>query len=76
MSQKPKPKRTLGVHRCPTHGFFAICVNDEHGGERVTPSKCCGRWDTEREWALTAIQWRDLARLANEAAEFMAGGRS
>lgn len=36
----------LTVNRCALHpDFWAICLEDEHGGTRLTGSKCCGRWD-------------------------------
>ena len=36
----------LSVSRCPHHpDFWAISLDDALGGVRLTPSKCCGRWD-------------------------------
>lgn len=36
----------LTVSRCLLHpDFWAICLEDETGGKRLTGSKCCGRWD-------------------------------
>ena len=61
----------LTISRCPEHkSFYAITVDDEYGGgTRVTPSKCCGRWDTIRAFDLSPRMWRDLAELAEQAAQ-------
>jgi hypothetical protein len=66
----PLMAKILTIDRCPDHGFWAICVDDgDGGGTRVTPSKCCGRWDREHAWKLSARFWRELAELATIAAD-------
>lgn len=35
--------------RCP-HGVLAVSLDDEIGGHRLTPSKCCGSWTTVERW--------------------------
>lgn len=61
--------KRLTINRCPAHGWWSISVDDDGGGVRVTPSKCCGRWDEVKTFPLTGLQWQELARLAEEAAE-------
>lgn len=70
---KDEPQRRLSIDRCPLHGYWAVCVDDENGGIRVTPSKCCGQWDRQKAWDLSADDWRKLAKLATEAAVFKEG---
>lgn len=54
--------KTLSIDRCPTHGLYAICVGDENGGKRLTPSKCCGSWGQEIvRWKLTPEELREIA---------------
>lgn len=46
----------LGIYRCP-HGCMAICVDPidgSSGGTRLTPGKCCGRWDLVKQWRVDA----------------------
>lgn len=54
--------KTLSLDKCP-HGMFAIALNDEDKGigTRLTPHKCCGRWDMVKTWKLTGDQLRDIA---------------
>ena len=59
---------TLSIDKCPIHGYWAVSVNEESFGRRVTPGKCCGRWDTVRQWKLSKREWKELANLASEAA--------
>lgn len=36
----------LTVNRCPAHpDYWAICLEDTDGGQRLTSSKCCGQWN-------------------------------
>ena len=56
MSQK-----FIQIDRCPVHPeFYAIAVGDEHSSTRLTPSKCCGRWQTIKQWPLTPRQIDDI----------------
>jgi NTP pyrophosphatase (non-canonical NTP hydrolase) len=50
----------LAINKCPNHGFYSITVEDDDTGTRVTPSKCCGRWDTVKRWKVSQC---DLASL-------------
>jgi len=51
---------------------MAICIDDtDGGGTRVTPSKCCGQWQTVKAWTLSKRAWQELAELALVAAEEM-----
>jgi hypothetical protein len=52
--------KTLSLDKCP-HGMFAISLNSEHSGTRLTPNKCCGRWDEVKSWKLTSTQLREIA---------------
>lgn len=51
----------LSIDRCPTHGFYAICVGDGNGGRRLTPSKCCGSWTECKSWSFTPDELLDVA---------------
>ena len=36
----------LAIRRCENHGYYAVTAEyEQQGGRRLTPSKCCGRWD-------------------------------
>lgn len=59
----------LAIYRCPSHGWYAIAVEDERGGRRITPSKCCGSWDIVKSWYLSAHGWGEIAGLAEMAAK-------
>lgn len=49
----------LAVYRCPNHpDFLSIHLDETENGEdstgtRLTPGKCCGRWDRVTRWRLT-----------------------
>jgi hypothetical protein len=59
MSEK---KALLSILRCPIHHkFWAISLDDEDGcGTRLTPDKCCGRWDAVVRFALTPNAINDI----------------
>lgn len=40
----------IAILKCPAHGFMCVCINDL----RITHGKCCGSWQTVREWTTTA----------------------
>jgi len=58
----------LAIDQCSRHKFWAISIGDNHSGERITPSKCCGQWTTVREWNLSESDWLRIAELARLAA--------
>ena len=67
-------KFTLSIDRCPVHGYYAVSVNrrDADGGgsgTRLTPSKCCGRWDETKSWTMTKDRLRQVAKDILEYAE-------
>jgi len=62
----------LSIDRCARHNFYAISIDDEDSGRRVTPSKCCGSWSTVKQWRLSERDWRELAEEASKAAESVA----
>lgn len=57
---KPGTRR-MSVDMCPSHNWYAIALDDQHGGLRLTGSKCCGQWQTQLGWLLTPQQMRDIA---------------
>ncbi|HDS1550704.1 TPA: hypothetical protein QEK98_002959 [Stenotrophomonas maltophilia] len=61
----------LVINKCHSHGYYAISVEDNNVGIRITPSKCCGGWSTIKEWTLSRNDWLDLAKEATKAAEAM-----
>lgn len=48
-------KARLEVLRCPRHGLVAVAINDR----RVSPSKCCGQWETLLDWTVNAAEIRE-----------------
>ena len=61
--------RKLTIMQCRKHDFWAISVDDDGGGTRITPGKCCGSWKDLKSWAMSASDFREAARLFEEAAE-------
>jgi hypothetical protein len=58
----------LAINRCPVHrDYMSISIDDENGGTRVTPDKCCGQWRTIRDWSLPAYLWESLIKEARGA---------
>lgn len=44
----------LTIVRCPNHKeFWAISIDGNGGGTRLTASKCCGRWDEVKSWLVS-----------------------
>lgn len=61
---RPKLSR-LCVSRCPEHDYFMVGIDFPDGtGLRLTPSKCCGRWDTVISWPLTKDKWKEISEWA------------
>ena len=58
----------LVINVCHQHNYYAISIDDDNGGQRITPNKCCGSWTTLKAWDLSAHDWRELAKLAEYAA--------
>lgn len=53
-------KINVEVLRCPVHkAYWAVGVNDR----RITPSKCCGSWETVMFWIIDSKTLQeDLAK--------------
>ena len=64
-----EPRSYLEISRCPVHKWYAVIVGTDDSGIRVTPSKCCGRWDLVKRFNLNARQWTELAELATIASQ-------
>ena len=43
-------KLRLEILRCPVHGYWAIGLEST----RLTNAKCCGRWETVKEFRVPA----------------------
>jgi hypothetical protein len=54
-------KRYLSIDRCPHHGYYAISLDAEHCGTRLTNGKCCGQWTRVKAWEMTPAQLRSIA---------------
>ena len=55
----------LAIQRCPVHSsFMAISIEDDNGGYRLTPSKCCGSWITLQRWEVSPADL--IADIRNE----------
>lgn len=50
----------LSISKCE-HGAWMVSVDDEGGGTRLTPIKCCGRWVESARIPMSAQQLRDAA---------------
>jgi hypothetical protein len=44
----------LSIDECPRHGFMAVSIGNKDTGTRLTPSKCCGSWETVHSWKVTS----------------------
>lgn len=56
--------RMLTIDKCP-HGTFALALDDDEKGcgTRLTPTKCCGRWDRVKSWPMDDAALRAIANL-------------
>ena len=63
--------RYLTISKCPTHDFWAVSIDDEGCGTRLTPAKCCGHWEVVKQFKMTAQQLRDAVIELECAAEQM-----
>lgn len=61
--------RKLVINKCPEHGIYSISLDDDGGGLRLTPGKCCGRWAPIKAWEMNAKELRQLANEIECAAE-------
>ena len=54
MEDRVRKPIKLSIDRCPVHKeFWAISVGDESGGTRLTPGKCCGRWNEVKSFVMS-----------------------
>lgn len=53
-------KQYLAVNRCPKHGVYSVSLDDDNGGMRITPTKCCGTWTVCQRWPLTEELAQDV----------------
>lgn len=50
----------IAISRCP-HGVLSITLDDEGGGIKLVPTaRCCGRWNTVKQWPVTAAELRNI----------------
>jgi hypothetical protein len=60
----------LSINQCPDHGFWSVSIDsDNGGGTRITPGKCCGRWQVVKSWKLGYDDWHELINEAECALE-------
>ena len=59
----------ISICRCPIHGFWSISVDGDSSGIRVTPSKCCGRWDEIHSWPLSESMCDEIIEEISAAKE-------
>jgi hypothetical protein len=64
-------KRYLAINQCPVHKFWSITLDDESGGIRLTPSKCCGRWDTIKQFSMSITDLREVITACENAIDDM-----
>lgn len=57
----------IQILQCPIHtDFFALAIEENGCCTRITPGKCCGRWDTVRSWRLNKIDTTALVDAIDE----------
>lgn len=57
----------LAINRCPIHGFLSVSVDDESTGVRITPGKCCGRWEIIKQWPISQVDVEEIDIAKQEA---------
>jgi hypothetical protein len=63
------PKVLIEVLKCGRHGFNAVAVSSgKGGGQRVTPSKCCGAWAVVQAWKVDPTELRKAIDAAERGA--------
>jgi hypothetical protein len=55
-----KMKTWLSIDHCPKHGYYAVSVNDENGGTRLTKPKCCGSWTEVKRFEVGPRQLKSM----------------
>lgn len=82
MKRKPADRPDamyLTIGRCPVHRqFWDISLDTLRveggewlgGGHRLTPSKCCGQWETVRQWKVDPAEL--LEQVVTEIQSFRA----
>jgi hypothetical protein len=61
-------KTGIAINRCHNHpSCLMIDVTNEHGGTRITPTKCCGHWDLIKTWRTDQITLESLAELLKDS---------
>ena len=55
---------SLTIDRCP-HGVYAVGLDDDAAGKgtRLTPTKCCGRWERLAAWPMNEDALSTMAGL-------------
>ena len=62
-------EKMLIINKCPDHGIYSISLENERGGLRLTPSKCCGTWQIVESWRMNAGELRAIINELECAAE-------
>lgn len=57
---KADNEKYLAINKCTHHGFMSVSIDDEDGGVRITPTKCCGSWVVLQRWRITESMVRDF----------------
>lgn len=70
-SRAAKRSIVLSLCRCPIHGVMSVSIDNVSAGVgiRITPSKCCGRWDEVTKWKMSAGDLKSAAEEFLRAAE-------
>lgn len=51
----------IAIMRCPSHGYWALNIEEENGcGTRITSPKCCGSWTTLNRWPIAKIDFNEI----------------
>lgn len=64
-------KYHLSIMICRTHKFYALSLDDANGcGTRIAGGKCCGRWETLKDFSpMSATDLRELISSLERALE-------
>jgi hypothetical protein len=62
-------RKWLSIDQCAEHGQYAVSIDDDESGIRLTPDKCCGRWVRIKAWPVNSSQLRAIADEALAAAD-------
>lgn len=67
-AKAPDKLMRMSIMECRAHGYVALSIDDENGGLRITPQKCCGSWNTIKSWPIDKMMITDIRAQLRRAA--------